>query len=100
MFKTKILPTIIDYYSPLKVILFGSKARQDDVPGSDLDIVVIAENNKTFLERLRESVTAVPYPNIDILVYTPREFEIMSQVENQFITTVLKEGKVVYESKR
>lgn len=96
----RVLSAITDYYSPVKVILFGSTARGDDVPSSDFDIVVIAESNKSFMERLKESATSVPYANVDILIYTPEEFETMRQVENQFIANILKEGKVVYEQKK
>jgi len=97
-YENEILSRIIEYYSPKIVILFGSKARGDDVSSSDIDILVIAESDKSFIERLKESVVSVPYKNVDILIYTPMEFETMVQIENQFITAVLKEGKIIYES--
>lgn len=96
----KILEKIIKYYSPKKVILFGSMARCDNVYSSDVDIMVIADSDKSFIERLKESVFSVPDDNVDILIYTPEEFATMIKVENQFITNVIKEGKIIYESQR
>ncbi len=43
----------------LKVILFGSMARRDAVPGSDVDLlVVVAESGRSFLHRIAN--TAFP----------------------------------------
>lgn len=95
--KNDILPKIVNYYSPKKVILFGSVARGDNVYSSDLDIVVIADSNKSFKERLKETIHSMEFENVDILVYTPEEFDTMVRVENQFITNIVKEGKVIYE---
>ena len=36
---------------------------------------------------------------VDVLVYTPEEFQRMIEWENPFIENVLKEGKIVYEKK-
>lgn len=58
-------------YDPERVILFGSSARGDFDEASDLDI----------------------------LVYTPEEFEQMIQEGRGFILRVLEEGKVLYEKR-
>jgi len=34
----------------------------------------------------------------DVIVYTPEEFQRMQEAENPFITQVLSEGKMVYET--
>ena len=54
---------------------------------------------KPFIERLGEVIMYVRkelYP-VDILVYTPDEFEEMKKNSNPFIEEVLKDGKVIYE---
>lgn len=42
----RITEIIINDYNPDKVILFGSRARGDDRPGSDIDILVISDQEK------------------------------------------------------
>lgn len=86
-------------YEPEKIILFGSLAREDFDEYSDLDIVIIKQTDKRFLERLREVVGFLPphRGGIDIFVYTPEEFVRMKEEENPFIEQVLKDSKILYE---
>lgn len=82
-----------------KIILFGSMAREQVNQYSDLDLIVIKDTKKRFLERLEEVYTDIePSVAVDILVYTPQEFQEMSQWSS-FIKGVLKEGRVLYESR-
>jgi len=86
-------------YQPLRVVLFGSAARGDADEFSDLDFVVIKQTEKPFLERLKEAALLVNIPgSVDILVYTPEEWQRMQAVESPFAERVLAEGRVVYEA--
>lgn len=86
-------------YRPVRVILFGSAARGDADAHSDLDFVVIKQTDKRFLERLKEAALLVRAPGaIDLLVYTPEEWQRMKETENPFAERVLAEGRVVYEA--
>ena len=86
-------------YGPEKIILFGSAGREDTDEYSDIDLIVIKETRKSFVERLAEVITYVR-PSlcpIDILVYTKDEFEEMKRDLNPFLEEILKDGKVIYE---
>ena len=86
-------------YAPLRIILFGSAARGDMDEHSDLDFVVIKQTDHPFLARLKEAALLVQAPgSIDILVYTPEEWQRMQEVESPFAERVLAEGRVVYEA--
>jgi predicted nucleotidyltransferase len=87
-------------YEPHKVILFGSAARGDADPESDLDVIVIKDTQQSFVERLEAMAKLCP-PGVhaDILVYTPEEIRTMLKEENPFIIQALREGKLVYEAK-
>lgn len=67
-----------------KVILFGSLVSNDITSTSDIDIVVSKETGKRFLDRLEDIYVAInPRVAVDILVYTPEEFERL-QEESSF----------------
>jgi len=85
-------------YEPEKIILFGSAARGDTDEYSDLDLIVIKKTDKRFVERLVEAGSFIPLElSVDILVYTPEEFQAMIEEGNPFIEEALKDGKVLYK---
>ena len=76
-----------------RALVFGSVARCEADAWSDLDIVVIAETDRTFFERFRDFAGLYEISNrLDLLVYTPAEFERMIDEGNPFILKVLEEG--------
>ena len=73
--------------------MFGSVARGEADEWSDLDLVVIAETDRTFFERFRDFDGLYEvWPRLDLLVYTSAEFERMVEEENPFLLRVLEEG--------
>jgi len=61
-----------------KAILFGSAARGDVFEHSDLDLILVKETSKRFVDRIEEALLALePAVALDVLVYTPAEFEEM-----------------------
>jgi len=65
---------------------------------SDLDLVVVAETDRPFYERVKRLIRRVePRVGADVLVYTPSEWERMSS-ERPFVREeLLGRGRVVYE---
>lgn len=95
----RLLKPVLANSPAVKAILFGSFARGDADVYSDVDLVIIAETTRPFVERFRDYFTlleASPAP-LEMLIYTPDEFQQMQQDENSFILCVLEEGKVIYE---
>jgi len=82
-----------------RAIVFGSHARGEADVWSDLDLVIVADTDLPFLDRFRAFrglYDAYPYP-MEILVYTPDEFDRMVEDENAFLEQVLKGGIAIYE---
>lgn len=81
-----------------KVILFGSRARGDELKNSDIDLVVISEDFDRFgfIDRLEflelEWKYSIP---IDAVGYTPKEYEEMSG-RIGIISKIKKYGKEIY----
>jgi predicted nucleotidyltransferase len=94
---TRILK-LLEKYSPEKVILFGSHAEASCDSYSDIDLLIVKETEELFLDRIKEVVKIIkPKFPIDILVYTPDEFQRMLSEGNPFLEHVLQQGKVIYE---
>ena len=79
-------------------MLFGSLATGDTDTWSDIDLVIVKETDKRFLDRIKEMMQLLqPQVGVDVLVYTPAEFARLSQ-ERAFVRDeIVGRGKVLYE---
>lgn len=82
-----------------RAIVFGSHARGDAHAYSDLDIAIIAESDRRFVSRFKDYlwVWDVWGGSVDMIVYTPAEFQELEDEGRYFIKMLLAEGVVVYE---
>jgi len=94
------LTPILKRYQITQAIVFGSFARGDVSPHSDIDLILIQQTQQRFWERytgvLEELNRCIPERAVDVLIYTPAELERIAH--RAFIQTALREGKVIYES--
>jgi predicted nucleotidyltransferase len=98
IFAQRTINRIIRQYRPKKIIVFGSYARGDVHQGSDLDLIIIKNTKEKFLRRM-DRVLDLCNGEIAVepLIYTEAEFKKMLEEGNDFLETVVSEGKVVYE---
>lgn len=90
---------IVKAGNPIKIVLFGSRARGDARPKSDLDLLVIEESVLPRFKRSPPYYRALVevFPSIDLVVWTPEEVASWANVRNFFVTTALRQGKILYE---
>jgi predicted nucleotidyltransferase len=97
----KIIQRIVEVAHPLKIVLFGSRAWDRHRPDSDLDLLVIKESSEPRYERAVPIYRALVGLGVgvdkDIVVYTPKEVEQWRNANAHFVTTAVREGKVIYE---
>ena len=96
----EIVRRIVAAAKPRKVILFGSRARGQAQRNSDFDLLVIAESAQPRYRRsapLYGVLSDILLP-MDIIVYSPEEVKEWSEVPQAFVTTAIREGKVLYEN--
>jgi len=81
-----------------QVILFGSLASGNVGKRSDLDLVIITDSERSFFDRLQEFLEYLrPRISVDLLVYTPGEWEALRH-ERRFGQHIAGKGKVLYEA--
>jgi predicted nucleotidyltransferase len=92
------LPLLIEHERPDKIILFGSYSAGQVHEWSDLDMVIVKETEARFLDRTGQVLTLLkPKVGLDVLVYTPDEFERLCR-ERAFVRNeIVHKGKVIYE---
>lgn len=94
---------LVDFYRPVRVYLFGSVARGDHGPDSDLDFcVVVPDNAPREVFRAGASLPALAgiHAAADIVPWRQTDFEQRAAwVKASLPATVMREGRVLYESK-
>lgn len=81
-----------------EIILFGSYARGDYRKDSSIDLLVIANTDLPFVERIVRAIECVPDGDIgvEVLVYTPEEISAKLNEKESFVTSAMHEGILVW----
>lgn len=98
----RILSLVGDETTVERVYLFGSAAAADGArlhDESDIDLCIVQRTNLPFYSRLAEWIGRIqPELGLDLVVYTPEEFEEM-QRSNYFVRSEITEkGKEIYHA--
>ena len=95
----EVVRRILSTGSPLKIVLFGSRARGDAQPDSDLDLLIVEESDLPRHKRSPRYYDALAgvFPSKDIVVWSPDEIGRWSGSPSHFVTAALREGRVLYE---
>ncbi len=89
---------IVAAANPVKVILFGSRARGTTHPGSDVDLLVIERDPVSARQeaiRLRQLLRDLEIP-IDIIVVGQSFAERYGDIPGSVLYPALREGMVLY----
>lgn len=96
----EIIRRVVEVAQPERIILFGSAARGEMGPHSDVDLLVIKRGKYR-----RNKVVGDIYMNlfgvgcaVDIVLVTPQDVERYRDCHALVIAPALQEGKIIYES--
>ncbi|NOY52989.1 MAG: nucleotidyltransferase domain-containing protein [Deltaproteobacteria bacterium] len=94
-----IVQRIVRQFRPEKIILFGSYAKGDVNPDSDVDLLVILPIEGSRRRKTVEidlALVGVELP-VDLIVVTPEEVEKYRNKIGTIIRPAMNEGEVLYE---
>lgn len=98
----EIVETIVREADPERVILFGSRAREDARADSDIDLLIVEKAPFT-LQRSRRKETARLYFALrklpiakDLLLYSQDEFDRLKHQPQHVVGHAQREGKVLH----
>ena len=95
----EIIRRVIEVAEPERIILFGSAARDEMGPHSDVDLLIVkdGQNLRGLTGRLYERLHGVGAA-VDAVMVTPEDVRRYKDSHALVIKPALREGKVVYEA--
>src|SRR5579862_8457819 len=94
----RITRAIVERFHPESILLFGSRARGDTHAYSDYDIMVVMHADPAVADpatAIRALFRDAPW-NMDVLVWTPEEFERKRDDVGTLVYVAAREGRVLY----
>jgi len=94
----EIVARLVAAFRPLRIVLFGSRARGQAAADSDFDLLVVAESDEPLLQRMaraQRALRGIPAA-VDALVCTPAEVERYRGMLAHTVAIALREGVQVY----
>jgi len=98
----RMVEAIVREVDPERIYLFGSYARGDPGPDSDVDLLVVERepfgprrSRLDEINRVREAVSAFRVPK-DILVFAVEEVAYWQDSINHVISKCFREGRLLY----
>ena len=94
-----IVRRVVEVAAPEKIVLFGSAARGDMGPDSDVDLLVVkgGVHRRDLAGRIYENLWGVGAA-VDIVVVTPDDIQRFRNSHALVIKPALREGRVVFEA--
>jgi predicted nucleotidyltransferase len=90
---------IVSVFAPRRIVLFGSRARGDARPDSDVDLLVEMSSDLAPADRIR-AIDRIFQPRtwpLDVIVLTPEEVALSRKSRNSVVGVAEREGRILYE---
>ena len=96
----EIVRRVVEAIAPAKIILFGSAARGEMGPDSDVDLLVVKSgvHRREAARTIRRRLIGVPIP-IDVIVATPEDLSRFGDSIGMIYRPALREGRIVYAAR-
>ena len=95
----QVVEQIVEKFKPQKIILFGSYARGNPRPESDVDMLVVMDTPIKDVHQAIQICQQIDYRfGLDLIVHTPKYLQQRLEMGDWFLRDVINEGKVLYEA--
>ncbi len=94
----RMVKRIVKRFHPEQIILFGSQARGDAGPDSDVDLLVVMPFTGSKFEQglmIRQALHGISV-SVDVIVTSPEDFAWRKDVVGTIEWPATREGKVLY----
>jgi type I restriction enzyme S subunit len=93
----QVVKRIVEAVAPEKIIVFGSAARGEMGPDSDLDLLIVKSgvHRLATAQMIEHSLIGITIPT-DIVVATPKDIEAHKNTIGLIYRPALQEGKILY----
>ena len=96
----EVVRQIVEKFKPQKIILFGSYARGNPRPESDVDMLVVMDTSLKEVQQAIQICQQIEYRfGLDLIVHTPEQLAERLKMGDWFLRDVLKEGTIIYETR-
>jgi predicted nucleotidyltransferase len=95
----EIIQRVLKVVHPRRIVLFGSAARGQMGPDSDLDLLVIVRgpaHRRALAQQIYRNLHGIPLP-VDVVVATEQDIEQYGDKVGTILRPALREGQVIYE---
>jgi predicted nucleotidyltransferase len=89
---------IVEAVHPLRIVLFGSAARGEMGPESDIDVLLVMPegvHTRRVAQEVYRRVRGIGVP-FDVVVATPSDLERHKDNPGLILATILREGREIY----
>lgn len=95
----EIVRRVVEVAAPEKIILFGSAARGEMGPDSDVDLLVVKSTayRRKLAQTIYKNLLGLTQP-VDVVVVTPADLERYASSPALVFESALREGRIVYAS--
>jgi predicted nucleotidyltransferase len=85
-------------FAPERIVLFGSYAKGTNRPGSDLDVLIVADLEGDISAHMRRAhqLAADCFPPVDVVFATTEDVERSTADRNPFLLSILGTGIALY----
>ncbi len=96
----EIIRRVVDAAEPERIILFGSAARGELGPHSDIDLLVVkaGAHRRRLAGKIYQNLVGVGHA-VDIVVVTPEDIEHYGDCPALIIAPALRDGREVYAAR-
>ena len=93
----EIVRRVVEVAEPEKIILFGSAARGEMGPDSDVDLLVVKSTayRRKLAQTIYKNLLGLTQP-VDVVVVTPGDLERYAYSPALVFESALREGRIVY----